>query len=193
MGNTVCKKKNSNRCPPKHFQNADGDCQTCEVNFFQNKSNKNCEKCPPGSVSSGGSVDACKRCPAGQIAVDTKCGCPEGRFLLGNKCQKCPPGTERTSSFVFDIPGNCRPCGPDTVTNETGTARCKDCPECLVPNSARTKCVPCPNGLIFLKYATHELHFPPSWGRCVSPQTNCPPGFKRLLSDDGLFRGCHRN
>lgn len=191
VGNTACKRKKVIECPQRHFLNVDGDCQTCDKNFFQNRATKTCEKCPSGSVSQGGSVDSCTQCTGGQVDFDTLCVCPDGRFLVGNACKKCPPGTASSKGISGD-PNLCPPCPPDTVTNQQGASSCDPCPEGFVANSARTACVPCADGLVFVDYTTDEFLRPPSWGRCVSRRTNCPPNLTRQL-DGGRFSSCQRN
>ena len=173
----ICRKEGA-PCPPRHFENRLGGCQTCEIGFMFDPKNRKCVRCPPGSVSRGGMQTKCNVCPKGQVPDNPRspriCRCARGFFFDSNgKCVGCPLGYDtyanpEPESFLGRR--GCVPCMPGTFSNSPGRL-CDTCPFPLAAvKEGSTSCQPCPFGTVpqFDRLAEAEA--------CVTVKTGCPPG-----------------
>lgn len=177
-------------CPASHFRDARGNCASCDKGFFRNRKTNLCEMCPFGSVSSGGLQTSCTRCRGlSEPNFDrSSCVCGIGLYLSRNgHCSKCLPGTG--SEDPSGLGEMCDQCFLERAAPVAGSV-CKDCPAGTIANRDHTQCVTCPPGLVARdpdNWLPGEFSFENS---CVSPRTNCPPGFLRRVRSGGVLWYC---
>lgn len=96
---------------------------------MRDMSNIGCNKCPPGTFSTGTPTTICNVCPPGTTSR-----------LGSSSCSVCPRGT------YSDRTRRCRPCAPGTFNDDTGVSNCKICPPGTFSRFRGTSCMPCPEG-----------------------------------------------
>lgn len=173
----ICRKAGE-PCPPRHFENKNGSCQTCRAGHIFIPKDRTCKKCPPGSASRGGMQTECDVCPNGQRPDDLGqrvCRCQRGFYFDDEgKCVGCPLGHGSTYSNAlpksFLGRRGCVPCRLGTSSNKPGQV-CEMCRYPLVAmKEGLPSCSPCPPGTTpaFRVYDDSES--------CVTLKTGCPLG-----------------
>lgn len=169
-------------CPPRHFENKNGGCQTCGEGYVFIAKDRKCEKCPRGTVSRGGMQTECEVCPEGLVPDRTGymipsngCRCPRGFYLDDDgKCVGCPLGHGDTFSGTQpkSLLGRrgCIPCAEGTFSNKVGQP-CELCKYPLVATEqGSSSCKPCPPG------STPDFDTHDGGASCVTLKTGCPLG-----------------
>lgn len=148
------------KCPPGSFEilmdvdkltKTRRSCLKCQPGQFVELGLSFCNLCPADSLSNGGTVMKCKKCPPGLFTgpsgSDCKCVSDVSRESVGlidRKCVTCPAGT-----FGIDGDDKCTPCPAGTYQSETGQKECGVCrAESFSSKPGSASCQPCPSGSI---------------------------------------------
>ncbi|XP_015760737.1 PREDICTED: uncharacterized protein LOC107339904 [Acropora digitifera] len=133
------------------------DCYECMKGSFYNSSSKSCSLCPEGKYQDEVNQDTCKDCDRGKTTLDhgtntsSDCVvvCGLGQYLNDSDeaCLDCPFNTYMDSAKHRSK--ECKACGPNEITNATGTSNISQCFGCrkgTFLNKTVSQCQRCPKG-----------------------------------------------
>lgn len=162
-----CRKKGES-CPPNTFEDAEGDCNLCDVNHRVDTKKKKCVPCEENSASPRGVRTKCVACLPGEMPDSYGlCTCSDRYSRQDGVCSLCPAGT-------YGLHGYCRPCEKGFVSKE-GSDACTSCPEGTTTFDGRNKCEPIPSCQIGFIAGLLVQYFHNYWEEtCISGTTGCP-------------------
>ena len=133
------------------------DCYECMKGSFYNSSSKSCSLCPKGKYQDEVNQDTCKDCDRGKTTLDygtnttSDCVvvCGLGQYLNDSDeaCLDCPFNTYQDNAKHRSK--ECKACGPNEITNATGTSNISQCFGCRKGtffNKTVSQCERCPKG-----------------------------------------------
>ena len=133
------------------------DCYECMKGSFYNSSSKSCSLCPEGKYQDEVNQDNCKDCDRRKTTLDhgtntsSDCVvvCGLGQYLNDSDeaCLDCPFNTYMDNAKHRSK--ECKACGPNEITNATGTSNISQCFGCrkgTFLNKTVSQCQRCPKG-----------------------------------------------
>ena len=162
MDNAKHRSKECKACGPNQITYATGtsnisQCFSCRKGTFLNKTVSQCQRCPKGTFQDQPSRDTCKDCDRGKTTLDygtntsSDCVvvCGLGQYLNDSDeaCLDCPFNTYMDSAKHRSK--ECKACGPNQITNATGTSNISQCFSCrkgTFLNKTVSQCQRCPKG-----------------------------------------------
>jgi Leucine-rich repeat (LRR) protein len=108
-----------------------------------------CQFCPGGTISPGGSSTSCSKCPAGTVSH---------RAFNSTLCVSCPAGTYNSEDGQALVTHSCHPCGPG-LQSDGGAQQCRACPAGYFLNATGGCSLGCEAGRLCL--AGHGFSSPP--------------------------------
>ena len=140
MDNAKHRSKECKACGPNQITYATGtsnisQCFSCRKGTFLNKTVSQCQRCPKGTFQDQPGRDTCKDCDRGKTTLDygtnasSDCVvvCGLGQYLddSDEACLDCPFNTYMDSAKHRSK--ECKACGPNEITNATGTSNISQC------------------------------------------------------------------
>ena len=125
----------------------DGSCKACPANFYKDKDQGTCMKCPHEATS---------------LPLSQDCMCPDGLSWDGSGCVDCASSNSKAGvcdclpgTFWSEELGQCEPCPPNHFSGKFSTV-CKICPVFTVSDSESAECTSCPKGFSWENYTCTE-------------------------------------
>lgn len=157
-------------------------CKLCPLMTYSdtNSSDTACKQCPDDTytLSQGAVTESlCLECPQNSTSKkgDNKCSpCPKHFVGKCGRCVRCPVGT------YIDILSGCKclKCSHTEIAPNQNSMECEVCPEGLVANEKRTKCIlpGCPLGYSHDGYACQPCEFRRYRNKTMATCETCPFG-----------------
>ena len=125
----------------------DGSCKACPANFFKDKEQRTCMRCPHEATS---------------LPLSEECHCPSGLSWDGESCVNCTtPGSSSgvcnclAGTYWNEDSNQCEPC-PENHFSGQFSSVCSKCPIFTVSESHSFECSSCPKGYSWESHACTE-------------------------------------
>ncbi|XP_063692871.1 proprotein convertase subtilisin/kexin type 5-like [Bolinopsis microptera] len=125
----------------------DGSCKVCTANFFKDRQQGTCRRCPHEATS---------------LPLSEECHCPSGLSWDGESCVNCTsPGSSSgvcnclAGTYWSEDSSQCEPCPTNHYSGQFFSV-CSKCPIFTVSESQSSECSSCPKGYSWENHACTE-------------------------------------